>query len=65
MRPYRNPARAGWTAPDDGEEYEEQYCGSCSGSGEGMWPGATCHACRGSGTEYVLIDKPQVEDEEE
>ncbi len=28
---------------------EEQYCGQCNGTGEGMYDGTTCYACKGSG----------------
>jgi hypothetical protein len=56
---------AGWNPPDDGEEYEEQYCGNCSGSGEGMYDGSRCWSCKGSGTEWVLVEpEPEPEDEE-
>ena len=65
MRPYRHPASAGWSEPDDGEQYEEQYCGSCAGSGEGMYDGSRCSTCKGSGTEYVLIERePEPEEDE-
>ena len=29
--------------------YEDIVCGSCSGSGEGMWDGSTCRTCKGRG----------------
>ncbi len=32
------------------EEHDEDYiCPSCSGSGEGMYDGAVCHKCKGTG----------------
>lgn len=31
------------------EAEDNAICGSCSGSGEGMWDGSTCRSCRGSG----------------
>ena len=33
------------------DDDEESYCPQCAGSGEGMYDGSTCHACRGSGVE--------------
>jgi len=35
--------------PDDEEEVEDDICGGCNGSGEGMYDGSTCNTCRGSG----------------
>jgi hypothetical protein len=29
-------------------------CGSCNGSGEGMYDGSTCHMCKGSGCEPTV-----------
>jgi len=29
---------------------DDNICPSCSGSGEGMSDGSTCHQCRGSGS---------------
>jgi len=50
------------------EEAEEScICGSCSGSGEGMYDGAICHSCHGSGerlTEYGLALHEAAEDDE-
>lgn len=40
---------------DDVDEYE--ICNRCSGSGEGMWDGATCTKCHGSGVEPVEIEE--------
>lgn len=37
---------------DDADEGDEDLiCISCSGSGEGMYDGTRCHACKGSGVE--------------
>lgn len=33
------------------DEDEDEICSGCSGSGEGMWDGATCNKCHGSGVE--------------
>jgi len=33
----------------DGTGWEDGYCPSCNGSGEGMTDGSTCRSCRGSG----------------
>jgi len=33
------------------EDDEDEICSGCSGSGEGMWDGATCNKCHGSGVE--------------
>jgi len=57
--------RAGWEPPNDGQTYDEQYCGSCSGSGEGMHDGTRCSTCAGSGTEYVLIEPEPTDEEQE
>ena len=32
-------------------------CGSCSGSGEGMYDGSTCNSCKGSGEDRVDDDE--------
>lgn len=47
------------------EDYEELICMGCSGSGEGMWDGATCSSCGGSGVEYRLFEKQPEEEEDE
>ena len=31
------------------EERDEDYCGSCNGSGEGRYDGSVCPSCKGSG----------------
>jgi len=33
---------------------EGRICGSCNGSGEGMYDGSTCRSCGGSGEEGDL-----------
>lgn len=38
------------------DEPEDEICSGCSGSGEGMWDGATCTKCHGSGVEPVEKD---------
>lgn len=35
------------------DDYEDEICSSCSGSGEGMYDGSTCYKCKGSGVEPV------------
>ena len=35
------------------EEREDEICSWCSGSGEGMYDGATCKKCHGCGIEPV------------
>jgi len=41
---------------DPNEEPEDDYCVTCSGSGEGMYDGSTCRNCRGSGVEPRAFD---------
>lgn len=38
------------------DEPEDEICSWCSGSGEGMYDGATCKKCHGSGVEPVEKD---------
>ena len=38
------------------EDIEDEICGACSGSGEGMYDGSTCHRCKGYGSEPVEQD---------
>jgi DnaJ-class molecular chaperone len=38
------------------DEYEDEICSACSGSGEGMYDGSTCYKCHGSGIEPVEKD---------
>lgn len=38
------------------DEPEDEICSWCSGSGEGMYDGATCRKCHGSGVEPVEKD---------
>jgi DnaJ-class molecular chaperone len=30
---------------------DEEFCSACNGSGEGMYDGATCYKCKGTGEE--------------
>jgi DnaJ-class molecular chaperone len=41
----------------DDEDYEDEICSWCSGSGEGMYDGSTCQKCKGSGVEPVEKDE--------
>lgn len=47
---------AGITAPHDMNDISDEtdsaddLCPACDGSGEGMYPGASCHKCKGHGT---------------
>lgn len=41
------------------DEQEDVVCGTCNGSGEGMYDGTRCHHCRGGGLE------PKERDDEE
>jgi len=41
---------------DEIEEDEDEICSWCSGSGEGMYDGATCSKCKGTGVEPVEKD---------
>lgn len=45
-------------------ETEYLTCPTCNGSGEGMYDGTRCHACKGSGTERVESD-PDDQDEDD
>ena len=40
----------------DSPEYEELTCPSCNGSGEGMYDGTKCSACKGSGVEWMEVE---------
>tara|TARA_R110000822_G_scaffold6960_1_gene29000 strand:- start:174 stop:350 length:177 start_codon:yes stop_codon:yes gene_type:complete len=40
----------------EGEGEIDYTCGSCAGSGEGMWPGTTCTICKGSGGGVEVCD---------
>jgi len=42
---------------DEIEEDEDEICSWCSGSGEGMYDGATCAKCKGYGIEPVEKDE--------
>lgn len=37
--------------PIEEDDDEDEICGACSGSGEGMYDGSTCYRCKGSGSE--------------
>ena len=39
------------------EDDEDEICSWCSGSGEGMYDGATCQKCHGSGIEPIEKDE--------
>lgn len=41
--------------------FVDVICGNCSGSGEGMYEGSRCYACRGRG-EYRCEVEDEVED---
>ena len=42
---------------DDGvDEFEDEPCGHCNGSGEGMYDGSTCSWCKGTGVEPRIND---------
>jgi len=47
-------ANAGAAMNED--DTEDEICSWCSGSGEGMYDGSTCHKCHGSGVEPVEKD---------
>jgi DnaJ-class molecular chaperone len=64
--PESSPTAAGKTKEqtmiddDDNEDYTDEideydYCRVCSGSGEGMYDGSSCHACGGTGN--ATVDK--------
>jgi DnaJ-class molecular chaperone len=38
------------------EDDEEQDCSWCGGCGEGMYDGASCRKCKGSGIEPIEMD---------
>jgi hypothetical protein len=44
---------------DGDEELELEICSNCNGSGEGMYPGSRCRACKGSG----VIDRRDPDDD--
>ena len=59
------PPLSGLRRKPEPVEYEEGYCASCSGSGEGMWDGSTCHACKGTGSQMCPVAGPDENDDEE
>ncbi len=42
------------------EDQEDEICSWCSGSGEGMYDGATCGKCKGSGVEPVENEDDEI-----
>ena len=46
-------------------EYEQGTCASCSGSGEGMYDGSICHACKGTGSQWYPVAGPDEDEDEE
>lgn len=40
----------------ENEDYEDEVCSYCSGSGEGMYDGSCCSKCKGCGVEPVEQD---------
>jgi len=38
---------------DEQEEYKEELCHWCNGSGEGQAAGTRCPNCKGTGTEHI------------
>jgi DnaJ-class molecular chaperone len=51
-------ANAGAAMNDD--DQEDEFCSWCSGSGEGMYDGATCSKCHGSGVEPVENEDDEI-----
>ena len=49
---------------EDDEDYTDEICPDCNGSGEGSYDGSTCRSCKGSGVERMLIDPIYEEDED-
>ena len=49
LTPLTDDERDEW----ENREEDEGYCGSCNGSGEGMYDGSVCSSCAGTG-----VDKP-------
>jgi hypothetical protein len=47
----------------DADDDRPCLCGSCNGSGEGMYDGSTCHTCGGSGEERDYEAERDREDE--
>ncbi len=43
---------------DEYDDDEPDTCGSCNGSGEGMYDGSTCSTCRGKGVIFSRRDDP-------
>ena len=52
------------------EEYDDNLCTSCDGTGEGMYDGARCSACKGKGVKAnddyeAAIDRAEYERDQE
>jgi len=43
---------------------KELICTNCNGSGEGQYDGATCHYCKGRGTQLVEIESEETNEKE-
>ncbi len=43
----------------------KEICFLCNGSGEGMYDGSTCYACKGTGIEYVKCTECELTPAEE
>lgn len=59
------PPLSGLRRKPEPVEYEEGYCASCSGSGEGMWDGSTCHACKGTGSQWFQVEAAGPDEDED
>ena len=66
MNAHLHPVMAAALAPfaPRGSETEYLTCPTCNGSGEGMYDGTRCHACKGSGAERVESE-PDDQDEDD
>ena len=46
------------------ESDDELYCGTCNGSGEGMYDGSRCDQCRGTGIQFyrlIVTEREEIE----
>jgi len=57
------PGTSGYSHCHD--HMEQGTCASCSGSGEGMWDGSTCLACKGTGSQWYPVAGPDEDEDEE
>jgi len=57
------PGDAGYSHCRD--HMEEGHCSACSGSGEGMLDGSTCHACKGTGSQWYPVESAGPDEDEE